>query len=215
MVENGVWNLLTIYLPGNSWLHRLPAGLKLLGLAVFSTAIYQVTDLTLLAGLTLAVMMMFFSFGWSGWRYMAVIRPLVPLFALLFGLQWWSISLPAAFVLLCRMVMLIWMAHMLTLTTPMQQMMDAITPVLSPLKLIGFKPERLAFAVVLLIRFVPVLMALVSQLQDAWQARAGGRNRWRLVVPVLINAIRMSDQVADSLSARGGISPVYRVEKVK
>jgi biotin transport system permease protein len=151
------------------------------------------------------VMLAYRSLGDHGWSRLWVIKPLIPMFILIFAVQTWSQSISAATLMLLRMLTLIWLANLVTLTTRMDAMMDAVMPALSPLRLVGVAPHRIAFTVALFVRFVPVLMAVLNSLLEAWKSRGGGRAVWRLAIPMLINAIRMSDHVSEALAARGGI----------
>lgn len=199
--------MISLYLAQRRWLHRIPAGIKLLALAAFSVVLFPVTELWLMGlalGLTLAL---YASIGREAVKQLRLLKPLLPLFLLIFLLQWWSIGWVDGLLLVLRMGTLILLANLVTLTTRMDDMMVALRPFFWPLQLIGVKPERIAFAVALLIRFVPVLMAVVHSLLDAWHARGGGKHVWKLAVPLTIQAIRMSDHVAEAIAARGGISP--------
>jgi len=197
--------MLSLYLPQQSWLHRLPAGLKLLTLALTSIALYQFQTMNFMVPVLIATLAIYLSMGKTGLHQLKVIRPLILLFVFLFLFQGLTQDWTGAFLLLGRMLILIWLAHLITLTTRIQQMLDVVTPLFSPLKWIGMRPDSVAFSVILLIRFVPVLLLMLEQLQQAWQSRKGGRQQWKLATPLLINAIRMSDQVSDALAARGGI----------
>ncbi|MHA7880995.1 MAG: energy-coupling factor transporter transmembrane component T family protein [Saccharospirillum sp.] len=198
--------MISLYLPGHSGLHRLPAGVKLLGLALISVGLYPIQNPLGLVPAVVLVALAYHSLGTGGLARMWIIKPLLPLFLMIFAVQWWTQSFASALVLLQRMLVLILLANLITLTTRMDAMMDAVLPLLSPLRWIGFRTERIAFAVALLVRFVPVLMAVMLNLLEAWKARGGGRAVWQLAIPMMINAIRLSDHVAEALAARGGIS---------
>ena len=203
--------MLTLYLPGPSWLHRCPAGLKLLVLAGLGTALPSLDrplPLGIVLGLVLAA---YASLGLRGLAQLRFLRPLLPLFALLFAFQGWAAGLPAALVLLERMAALLLLAHLITLTTPLEAMLEALRPVLAPLRWFGLRPERLAFALALLLRFVPVLLGMGQQLRQAWRARGGGRQQWRLAVPLTLRTLGLGERVEEALAARGGIaSPAER-----
>ncbi len=199
--------MISLYLAQKSWLHRLPAGVKLLSLAAISLLLYPVEQPAILLGLLAVTLLAYVSLGSAALHQLLALKVLLPLFSLIFLLQWWSIGLAAAAVLVMRMLTLILLANLITLTTRMDDMMDAVMPLFSPLRLLGIDTRRIAFAVTLLIRFIPVLMAVVSHLLDAWKARGGGRKLWRLAIPLTIQSIRLSDNVAEALAARGGISP--------
>lgn len=197
--------MISLYVQRDTWLHRLPAGVKLFGLAAVSVALYPIAAALWLLPVVLAVVAAYASLGPGGLARLWIVKPLVPMFVLIVGLQWWTQSMNAALVLLQRMLVLIWLANLVTLTTRMEAMMDAVMPLLAPLKWFRVDPARVAFAVALLVRFVPVLMAVMLNLLEAWKARGGGRQVWRLAIPMMINAIRLSDHVSEALAARGGV----------
>lgn len=199
--------MISLYLAQRRWLHRVPAGLKLVALAVFSVALFPVTELLLMGSALALTLALYASTGKESLKQLRLLKPLLPLFLFIFLLQWWSIGWVEGLLLVLRMGTLILLANLVTLTTRMDDMMAALRPLFWPLQLLGVKPERIAFAVALLIRFVPVLMAVLHSLLDAWRARGGGKHVWKLAVPLTIQAIRMSDHVAEAIAARGGISP--------
>lgn len=198
--------MISLYFPGHSHLHRFPAGIKLSGLAIISIGLYPIQNPWWLLPALLLVFVAYHSLGTGGLARLWIIKPLLPLFVLIFAVQWWTQNVASALVLLQRMLVLIWLANLITLTTRMDAMMDAVLPILTPLRWLGIRTERIAFAVTLLVRFVPVLMAVMLNLLEAWKARGGGRAVWQLAIPMMINAIRLSDHVAEALAARGGIS---------
>lgn len=197
--------MISLYVQRDTWLHRLPAGIKLIGLAAVSVALYPVSVAGWLVPCLVAVVAAYASLGAGGLSRLWIVKPLIPMFVLIVGVQWWTQSLNDALVMLQRMLVVIWLANLVTLTTKMDAMMNAVMPLLTPLKWVRVDPARVAFAVALLVRFVPVLMAVMLNLMEAWKARGGGRQVWRLAIPMMINAIRLSDHVSEALAARGGI----------
>lgn len=197
--------MISLYMAGRSPLHRLPAWLKLAGLVLISLVIYPIDQPLWLLLVLLAVAAGYASLGSGGLQRLRLVKPMLPILLLILPFQAWTQGWNAGLVLLQRILILVLLANLVTLTTSMDAMMAAVMPLLRPLRWVGVAPHRLAFAVALLVRFVPVLMALTAGLLEAWRARGGGRRQWRLAVPLLINAIRMSDHVAEALAARGGI----------
>lgn len=197
--------MISLYLAQQGWLHRWPAGLKLLALAAISIGLYFVARPALMGASLAAVLGLYASLGRPALRQLVLLRPLLLLFAVMFLVQWWSVGLAAGLTLVLRMSTLILLANLVTMTTRMDAMMAAIAPLLAPLRLIRIEPARIAFAVALVIRFVPVLLAQLHNLREAWATRGGGRQLWRLAIPMTIQSIRLSDHVAEALAARGGI----------
>ena len=198
--------MISLYLAQPSWLHRMSAGAKLLGLMLLSLALFPVTYLSVMVLMCVFTLGLYVSVGKPAVQQLNLLKPLVPLFLLIFLMQSWSVGWQSASVLLLRMLILILLANLITLTTRMDDMMRAIAPLFTPLKLFNIDPKRIAFAVTLLIRFVPVLMAVIQHLMEAWRARGGKRQVWKLAIPLTIQSIRLSDHVAEALAARGGIS---------
>ncbi|HSI39409.1 MAG TPA: energy-coupling factor transporter transmembrane component T [Xanthobacteraceae bacterium] len=196
--------MIALYLPGPSWAHRLPAAFKLGVLAAVSLLAVPFSGLAPMAGLVAAGLAVHAALGRQAWRRVALLRPLVPLLAILFGLHWWNgdPGLGASAVL--RLIGMMLLANALTMTTRMDQMMDVIEPLLRPLGWLGLSPRAVALAVAMVIRFVPLLFGLWEALNEAHKARTGRRGGWRLLAPFCIQTLRLSHHTAEALAARGG-----------
>lgn len=200
--------MISLYLSQSSWIHRLPAGLKLMLLVLSSIVLYPIEHPLWHSLFLLIVMGLYASLGREALASLRILRPLVMFFSLIFILQAWTVGWMSAMTLMLRMITLILLANLVSLTTTMSAMMDTIVPLLKPLEWLNIQPKRIAFAVTLMIRFVPLLMVLAEQLMSAWRSRQGGKKRWKLVIPMTLNAIKLADQIAEALAARGGLSPV-------
>jgi len=196
--------MISLYLAERTWLHAVPAGWKLLALAVISLAVAPFDSLALMAGLVVAVLALYASLGRAALRQIALLRPLWPLLAILFALHWWNGHAALGVAVMLRLVAMILLANAVTMTTRMDAMMDAIEPLLGPLRLVGVSPRRMALAVAMMIRFIPLLFALWEALNESWRARTGKRGGWRLLAPFCIQTLRLSHNTAEALAARGG-----------
>lgn len=190
------------YLARETWLHPVPAGVKLAALAGLSLAILPVEDWRLLVCGVGIVVALYASLGAEAFRRIAMLRPLVPLLVIIFGLHGlmgdWALGASAV----ARLVMMVLLADLVTMTTTMQAMMQALMPLLRLLRPFGVNPRKLSLAVSLVVRFVPVLSTNWQARSDAWRVRTGRRASWRLVGPFVTETLRMADQVADALDAR-------------
>ena len=209
----GGHRMISLFLGQRTWLHGVPAGLKLVVLAASSVVLFPIQHAGWQAVALSVVLALYMSAGPTALRQLRLMRPLIPLFALIFALQWWSFGWSVGLTLVLRMSTLVLLANLVTLTTRMDDMLAALRPVLLPLQWLGLSPDRLAFAVGLLVRFVPVLLAVLEQLLDTWRARGGNRQVWKLAIPLTIQSIRMADHVAEALAARGGITPSSQNKK--
>ncbi|WP_029005103.1 energy-coupling factor transporter transmembrane component T [Azorhizobium doebereinerae] len=207
--------MMSSYLPGHSPLHRLPAGAKLLALAGLSLLLLPADSALLLAGALLAVLLAYAALGRRALARLALLRPLGPVLLLMVLLQAWAgdwsrAAVGAGFAVALRILLMVLLADLVTLSTPMQDMMDALERVLRPFERFGVAPRKLALAVALVVRFVPVLLSAWRAREEAWRARSTRRPALALVPGFLAQTLRLADHVADALDARGFGRPADR-----
>lgn len=191
------------YLARETWLHPVPAGAKLVALFLLSFAILPIDDWRLLAAALALTVALFASLGREALKRFAGFRPLLFLLAIIFGLHAllgdWQTGAGAVL----RLLIMILLADMVSMTTTLQDMMQALMPLLRLLRPFGVDPKKLSLAVSLAIRFVPVFSAQWQARSEAWRARTGKKASLRLIGPFLADTFRMADNVAESLDARG------------
>lgn len=195
--------MMAAYLARRSWLHSVPAGIKLAALAGLSIALLPANDWRVLAFCLAGVFAVYALLGREAQARFAFFRPLVPLLTVVAVLQTAADSWQAGAAAVTRLVLMVLLADVVTMTTTMQALMDAIAPLLRPLRLFGLNPKGLTLAVALVVRFVPVLLASWQSRADAWRARTGRRASIRLVAPFVGETLRLADHVAEALDARG------------
>lgn len=182
----------------------MPARFKLLALAFASVLILPVVDPRILVGLLAGVVALYATMGRAGLRQLLLLKPLVSLLVIIFLLHGLSGSWVVGLTSVLRLVVMVLLANFVSITTRMDDMMEAVLPLFYPLRLLGMSPRRPALAVTLVIRFAPVLLAVYSALGEAYRARTGRRGNWRLIAPFALQSLKMSENVAEALSARGG-----------
>jgi biotin transport system permease protein len=205
--------VISLYLSKQSWLHRLPAGAKLLSLVGLTLLLVPLASPLAMAGALGAVLLVYASLpaAWGvTWR---LFRPLLLLMAVIFVLYYWSGQPEEGALVMLRILTLVLLANLVTLTTRVDQMMAALLPFFQPLAFLGIPPRRLSLMVALAIRFVPLLFERFSELAEAWRARSPRRPSWRLVAPFAVRTLLMSEQVAEALAARGGADGFGRQEE--
>lgn len=191
------------YLPGDSVLHRAPAGLKLAVLAVgllvlgvfrspLTVAVAAV--LTLAAGLATRL----------GARVLwAQVRPVLLVAAIVGALQVWLAGPLTAGVVVGWLIVAVLAAGLVTVTTPLTAILDAVVAVTRPLRRVGVDPERVALVLALAVRSVPVVAGLARDVQEARLARGAGRSVRAFAVPLVIRTVRYADRLGEALAARG------------
>ncbi|WP_261167221.1 energy-coupling factor transporter transmembrane protein EcfT [Microbacterium sp. Marseille-Q6965] len=195
--------MIALYRPGTSPLHRAPAWAKLLGLALLAlvVSLYPHTAGTALGAFTAVVLL--FLLGGAGPREIARqlwrARWIVLILALSQGV---FLGPEAAIIGTTRVVAVVLLAALVTLTSPMGELLEVLQGTLAPLRRLGVDPWRVAFTVSLAIAAVPVVAGFAAQVREAQRAR-GVRLGPRAVVTLLVLALRHGDDVADALTARG------------
>lgn len=186
-----------------TFLHRWPAGLKLLALATLSIVCIIIPSVTPLALGLGAVITLYTTFGHAFIKRLAMLRPLWPVIAAIFISMVMTTGVESAIAAVLRLLLMILLADLVTMSTPTQDMMDAIAPVFAPLRFAGLAPQRLSFAVAYTIRLAPLLLEVWQRHADAWRARTGRRPNWRIMAPYLANVLRQTSKNAEALDARG------------
>lgn len=202
--------MISIYLQGDSWAHRMPAGAKLVVVAGASLVLFQVVSVWVYLACLAGVVFCYASLGPAGLAQLKLLRGLSLVFVVLLALHWLSGTLAEGVVVVLRLVVMILAANFVSITTRLDDMLEAVRPLFRPLVLLGLSPRKPALGVALVLRFVPHLLLVYGLLREAWQARTGSRTSWRLLAPFAIQSLRMSDNVAEALKARGGSEGLSR-----
>lgn len=207
--------MLSLYLSQPSWLHRIPAGTKLLSLVFASVLLLPAEQFWILGLAVLTALAAFLSLRRPGRRRLwALFKALGPMLvflglfqvvALVVSHGWQtglSIGLEAAGTTLLRLLALILLADLVTLSTPTQDLVAALGPVLKPLRLLGLSEQRLGLAIGIMLRWVSLLQANWSETRTAFAARGCSRPRMRITGPVMQRSALTAQSLSESLAAR-------------
>lgn len=190
-----------------TWAHRLPAGGKLLALALASVALFGAPAplATLGAGAVLALGL-YLSGGITFARKgLAGLRGIAVLVLILFAWMAWTRGFQTGLLHGGRLLVAVALANFVTLTTRLDAMSAVFMRILGWLGLPLVLRRRIALALALAIRFVPVLGARAGRLHLAWRARSARPAGVALIMPLVVSAIDEAEQVAEALRARGGV----------
>jgi biotin transport system permease protein len=194
---------LGMYLPGNSPVHRAPAGLKLALLAALMTTLMLWRTP---AGLALVAATLAAAFAASGLGPRDLgrqLRPALPIVVIVAAGQVWLAGPRTAFLVAAALLLAVATAALVTLTTRTVDLLDAFVGALRPLRVMGIDPERVALVMALAVRSVPVLAQLAMQVLEARRARGAERSVRAFAVPFVIRTLRHADRLGEALSARG------------
>lgn len=194
---------LGLYIPGRSVVHRMPVGAKLLALAMAITTLLQVRTVAWLMVAAVVAGLLFAVSGVPTRVALAQVRPL-----------WWIAGTVGAFqvvvagwkpavVVVGQLVLAVALAALITLTTRVSAMLDALEEGLRPLRRVGLDPARVALVLALAIRAVPVVAGLAAEVRDAQRARGLAASPRAYAVPLLVRTLRHADGLGEALAARG------------
>lgn len=192
-----------VYQPGHSLLHRLPVGAKVLGLGAFSLTVVLMRSMPaswvfLAIALALALL--------AQVRLLTLVRAtrVILLFAVFVAaLQWWMHGRDKAVETLVDLVALALAAIVVSATTSVNAMLDALVRWISPLRRLGVVPERVALTFSLAIQSLPGTIALALETRDAARARGLGRHPRAYLTPFVIRVVARAHETGDALHARG------------
>lgn len=190
------------YRPGNSLVHRMPAGLKLAlfaSLALVSSgyphdalsvtvSLVVVCSLYLVARLPVKVLIT------EMWRMRWL--------ALVLGSALWIFVSPlTAWISTTRVTSLLLLAALLTITTRMGDLLAVLHRLLRPLGRLGIDADAVAMTISLTLTMIPVVAGFAHAVREAQRAR-GLRLGLRTAVPLMVRTLRHADEVGDALAAR-------------
>lgn len=191
------------YRPGTTLLHRIPAGPKLGLLAVYSVATAFATGpWTALGFLAFSLALV----AWARLPFRSILRALRPLLlvVVIFGVfQVWQRGWPTAVHVIGDLLAVVIAALVFTGTTPIDEMLDAITRGLGPFRRLGVNPEKVALAFSLVLRAIPSILDIAQETRAAAKARGLERSPRALLVPMAIRTVAHAYETGDALHARG------------
>ena len=223
-------NSLTIgrYIPSNSPIHRLDPRTKIIAILIISLSIFLLKNLwsySLLAIFLLTVILI------ARLSIKFVLRGLVPLlwiimFTFLLHLLFTPGNLIASFgplkiteqglslgtFIALRLIFLMLIASLLTLTTSPQKLTGGLEFLLSPLKVVRISSHKIAMMMTLSLRFVPLLFQEIDRLIKAQKSRGSDFSHKNpikriraiipIIVPLLVNLFRRADEFALAMESR-------------
>lgn len=217
------------YLPGSSFLHRLNPRFKLLLLLLFLALLFILKTFAGL-GLLLLLLLLAVIIARVPLRYIASgLRPV--LYIILFTVAVYffftkggvvllrlgpltieQAGVAAGLFMIMRLVGLVMMTLLITLTTTPLSLSHGIEYFISPLGRVGIPAAEIAMIMNIAMRFIPTLSEESQRLLRAQMARGadfeGGffsraRKFAPLMVPLFIGAFRRADELALAMEARG------------
>jgi len=123
--------------------------------------------------------------------------------ALIIAVQALAGQVLAGVVVVENLVLALYATRLLTLTTPIPELVDGIAVACRPLRVFRVDPDRIALAVAVMVRSLPHLLGTFGEVRDAATARGIRRNPVAYVAPVVVRAVAYAHATGDALAARG------------
>lgn len=218
------------YFPGNSVIHRLDPRTKLILIMVFIVALFMAKGLFAYVLVTAFMFAVIFAARVPIRMVFRGIRPILVILSLTLLLHfftnhtgqmiwhWWRLSIysggvSAGLYLAGRLVLLVLMTSILTLTTSPISLTDGLETLLRPLRHIGVPGHELAMMMTIALRFIPTLIEEADRIMKAQMARGAdfdtgnvlkrAKSLLPLLVPLFVSAFRRADELAVAMEARG------------
>jgi len=131
------------------------------------------------------------------------LRPIWWLLLALFFVGFFTENWQQGLVVSVRLGTILLLANLVTITTPTAQMMESFERLFVVLKPFGVHPAKIALVLSLTLRFIPVLAQIIAEVREAQAARGLERSLVGILIPVLIRMLKMGEDVASAIEARG------------
>ena len=216
------------FFPGDSFLHRMDARVKILLLLILLIEVFAFTSAPVYLVMTVITFLMIMI---SKVPMRMVLRSLKPLWwIILFTFVLHLFSHPGRelyriwqFVITqegveqgalisVRLMLLIILSTLLTFTTSPLKLTDALESLLSPFKRLGLPAHELAMMMTIALRFIPTLISETDKIMKAQQSRGADfvtgsilsrlKNMVPILVPLFLSAFRRADDLALAMESR-------------
>lgn len=213
-----------------SWVHKLDARSKIIGMLLYFAVIllaYSWTSMAVLAVFSVVIMastripLKYFVKAAKPLRYLMLFIFIVQALSVKEGDAFFSIGsfslheggLRVAAFSVIRMFLLITFTALLTFTTLPAKLNHGLEGILKPFKKLGLSPDRITLMISIALRFIPTILDESQIIMKAQASRGAdlkelplkekGRMLVSLLIPVISSAFRRAQDLVYSMEARG------------
>ncbi|MDR2975215.1 MAG: energy-coupling factor transporter transmembrane protein EcfT [Propionibacteriaceae bacterium] len=194
--------MLSLYILGDSPIHRCPAWLKLLALALIGSVVMIIDSWPTLTAVLVLIIGAYVLARVPWHACWPMLRAMIIFVAIIAACQWLFGSAATVAVVSIRLTCVIMAANLVTWTTKVSDLVASIDVAVSPLTRLGVRTDRFSLAIALALRFIPVIAEQGRRIREA-QAARGVRAPLTYLAPLIIKTVRMADGVGDALESRG------------
>ena len=216
------------YIPGDSILHRLDPRSKIIWTAFFMVAVFILNSWQEYAMMGAFIIILMVISGIPIKQSLKGIKPLIFILAItavlnIFFVQGTPIfelgpvvvsyeGLIIALGMFFRLVMLVVVASLMTLTTTPMAMTDGIESMLKPFGRIGVPAHEIAMMMSIALRFIPTLLEETERIMKAQASRGADFDTGNIfkrvksfipvLVPLFVSAFKRADELAEAMESR-------------
>lgn len=192
----------SLYSDQHTWLHSVPAGVKLAFLALLGTGVFLTSSLFGLLASATGCVVIFASLGRATLRAKPLLLGLLVASVLIGVFHMYMQQPMVGVVSVLRLLSTTLMGMALTLTTRYTDLLRVFEWLLAPLRHVGVQPERLSLQVALMLRFTEHFFVVWRRLDDAHRLRTGKPGGFKILAPLTIQMLVAARRVADTLHLR-------------
>ncbi len=216
------------YFPGNSFIHKLDARVKIVFSVIFFAFIFVISNYTCLFLMLSLILLaagasqipitkyfknlkfvMIFSFVAS------IVNLLFDLETKICGSQFFSIDfklIENRIFIFIRLTLLTFTSSILMFTTSAQNISCALESILSPFKYLGMNVQEVAMTISISLRFIPIMFEEAEKIMTAQKAKGSNfyskniikkiKAFYGIVMPLFISSIKKGNDLASAMEAR-------------
>lgn len=189
--------------PGDGFLHRTPAWLKVLALAAVTVTVLILREPAVSLGVAVGVLVISAAAGVPPSTVLRLLRRIWVLLAAVLAAQLIFNDLTTAGEVLSRIIACLLGAQLLILTTRPNALLGVFRELVLPLRLVGLRPGRIALSGLVMLRAIPYLADLAHLAHRQAQARGLERSIRARTVPLLTGSVDYARDTGRALAARG------------
>jgi len=194
----------SLYSEHLTWLHRVPAAIKLIFFAVLGALQFLLDSGAVLGASALACTLLFASLGRATYPARKLVLSILLAGLLIMAFHSWMQQPMLGLVSALRLFSASLLGIALTVTTRTRDLLSVFERVLSPLQHVGIRTERLALQLAMMLRFTEHFFVVWKRLDDAHRIRTGKAGGLRILAPLTIKMLISARRVADTLELRLG-----------
>ncbi|MDG5788084.1 energy-coupling factor transporter transmembrane component T [Evansella sp. AB-P1] len=223
-------NIIGQYVPGDSYIHRMDPRAKLICIVLFMVFLFFSSHPLIIAiGLFITIVSFYLSqvplrFFLKGMRLIGIIILFTFMMhliitgegSILFEVFFITIYVEGViegFIIAIRLLTLVTMASLLTLTTTSVNLADGMETLLRPLEKLRIPIHELAFMMSIALRFIPTLLGETRKITNAQISRGANFSTGSLIqrvkkfvsilVPLFVRSFKRAEDLAVAMEARG------------